>query len=151
MRGPSPSPVHAGGGGLVPARAVGVGCWSCSKGRDQRYAGQVPGLAPSAARHRGAEPLCPPEPVAWSSSRPGLRPGQVGPLLDERADPLDVSATVVDLAVRGYLHIEELERAHWFACRDWKLAAVLGRQPPDVRGLLLRDLFEGATRCTCPR
>jgi uncharacterized membrane protein YgcG len=38
-----------------------------------------------------------------------LRPAEVGVLMDERADTLDVSATIVDLAVRGHLRIEELE------------------------------------------
>ena len=38
----------------------------------------------------------------------GATPGLVGVVLDEKADPLDVSATIVDLAVRGYLRIEEL-------------------------------------------
>ena len=39
-----------------------------------------------------------------------LRPAQIGLLLDERADPLDVTATIIDLAVRGYLRIEEGSR-----------------------------------------
>ena len=66
---------------------------------------------------------CSPHAESRSSSgrRDDLRPGQVGTLLDERADTLDVSATIVDLAVRGYLHIEELPREHWFAVADWKL------------------------------
>jgi uncharacterized membrane protein YgcG len=38
----------------------------------------------------------------------GATPGLVGVVLDEKADTLDVSATLVDLAVRGYLRIEEL-------------------------------------------
>ncbi len=38
----------------------------------------------------------------------GLRPGQVGTLVDFEANPLDVTATIVDLAVRGYLVIEEV-------------------------------------------
>lgn len=37
----------------------------------------------------------------------GLRPAQMGTLLDHRLDPRDLSATIVDLAVRGYLRIEE--------------------------------------------
>ncbi|HLF71327.1 MAG TPA: DUF2207 domain-containing protein [Dehalococcoidia bacterium] len=37
-----------------------------------------------------------------------LTPAEVGVLLDERADTLDVSATVVDLAVRQYLRIEDV-------------------------------------------
>ncbi|GAB2819447.1 DUF2207 domain-containing protein [Actinocorallia aurea] len=39
----------------------------------------------------------------------GIRPGQVGTLIDEQADVIDVAATVIDLAVRGYLLIEEAE------------------------------------------
>lgn len=36
-----------------------------------------------------------------------LRPAEMGVLLDERADTLDVSATIVDLANRGFLSITE--------------------------------------------
>ena len=38
----------------------------------------------------------------------GLRPAEVGLLADDRVDLRDLSATVVDLAVRGYLRIEEI-------------------------------------------
>ncbi len=48
-----------------------------------------------------------PPPAAKSGRR--LRPAEVGLLLDEKADTLDVSATIVDLAVRKYLRIEEIE------------------------------------------
>jgi hypothetical protein len=51
----------------------------------------------------------------------GLTPAQMGVLLDERADTLDVTATIVDLAVRGYLHITELPKKGWFGSNDWKL------------------------------
>ena len=37
-----------------------------------------------------------------------LRPGQLGVLHDEVADMTDVSATLIDLAVRGFLRIEEI-------------------------------------------
>ncbi|MCC6381015.1 MAG: DUF2207 domain-containing protein [Dehalococcoidia bacterium] len=50
-----------------------------------------------------------------------LRPAQMGLLLDERADTLDVTATVVDLAVRGYLHITEIPKKGWFGHTDWEL------------------------------
>ncbi len=50
-----------------------------------------------------------------------LRPAQMGVLVDERADTLDVTATIVDLAVRGYLHITELPKQGWFGKNDWKL------------------------------
>src|SRR5690606_37289075 len=37
-----------------------------------------------------------------------LPPGILGVLIDETADTVDVSATIVDLAVRGFLRIEEV-------------------------------------------
>jgi hypothetical protein len=43
----------------------------------------------------------------------GVRPGQVGTLIDEQADVVDVTATIIDLAVRGYILIEELSRLDW--------------------------------------
>ena len=52
----------------------------------------------------------------------GLRPGQVGTLVDFKANPLDVTATIVDLAVRGYLTIEETQEKGLFRAGDWKLA-----------------------------
>lgn len=42
---------------------------------------------------------------------PGLRPAQAGALVDERAEPRDVIATLIDLAVRGYLKIESIRTA----------------------------------------
>ncbi len=39
-----------------------------------------------------------------------VRPGHVGTVADERVDPIDVTATLVDLAVRGHLVIVELPR-----------------------------------------
>ncbi|HUF53551.1 MAG TPA: DUF2207 domain-containing protein [Dehalococcoidia bacterium] len=36
-----------------------------------------------------------------------LRPGEIGVLLDESADTLDVTATIIDLAVRGHIRITE--------------------------------------------
>jgi uncharacterized membrane protein YgcG len=38
----------------------------------------------------------------------GIRPGQLGVLKDEVAHTSDVSATIIDLAVRGYIRIEEI-------------------------------------------
>ena len=50
-----------------------------------------------------------------------LRPAEIGTLLDERADTLDVTATIVDLAVRGYLRITEVEKTSIFGKKDYKL------------------------------
>jgi hypothetical protein len=50
-----------------------------------------------------------------------IRPGHVGTVADERVDPIDVTATLVDLAVRGHLRINELPRSSEFARTDWEL------------------------------
>jgi uncharacterized membrane protein YgcG len=74
-----------------------------------------------------------------------LRPAEIGTLLDEQADTLDVSATIVDLAVRGYLRITEIEKKQWlFGSTDYKLERL---KPSDGELLpyerkLLDGLFE---------
>ena len=75
------------------------------------------------------------------------RPGQMGLLVDERADTLDVTATIVDLAVRGYLTIREIPKDGWFSSQDWELE----RLKPADAGLLeyerivLAGLFESGS------
>lgn len=72
-----------------------------------------------------------------------LRPAEVGLLLDESADTKDLTATIVHLAVRGYLRIEEVAGHALFGGRDW----TLGRLRPADDGLapyerlLLEGLF----------
>ncbi|MGH8882259.1 MAG: DUF2207 family protein, partial [Stackebrandtia sp.] len=47
------------------------------------------------------------------SSPAGILPGAAGALLDGYADPTDIAATVVDLAVRNYLWIGRIGEAQW--------------------------------------
>ncbi|MEV5413358.1 DUF2207 domain-containing protein [Thermopolyspora sp. NPDC052614] len=70
----------------------------------------------------------------------GVRPGQIGTLIDEQADVVDVTATIVDLAVRGHLLIEEQPRQTYDA-PDWVLVK---RPNAPVDGLLPyeRALYE---------
>lgn len=44
-----------------------------------------------------------------------LTPAEIGALVDERVDQRDIVATVIDLAVRGYLRIEEETEKGWFS------------------------------------
>lgn len=77
-----------------------------------------------------------------------LRPGQLGVLVDERVDPVDVSATIVDLAVRGYLTIEETSSGRIRRKRDWTLART-DKPAEDLRGYertLLDALFDDRGR-----
>ena len=55
-----------------------------------------------------------------------IRPGHVGTVADERVDPIDITATLVDLAVRGHVVISELPREGEFARSDWEIKRVDG-------------------------
>ncbi|MEO6088202.1 MAG: DUF2207 domain-containing protein, partial [Umezawaea sp.] len=49
----------------------------------------------------------------------GIRPGEIGTVVDERVDPIDVTATLLDLSVRGHLRITELAPGAAHAATDW--------------------------------
>jgi uncharacterized membrane protein YgcG len=78
---------------------------------------------------------------------PGLTPAEVGTVFDERADMDDVTSTIVDLAIRGWLGIEEVEASQllFFSHTDYRLRR---RPPPSGQTLkpheqdLLDGLFE---------
>jgi uncharacterized membrane protein YgcG len=44
----------------------------------------------------------------------GMSPAELGALVDNRADMDDITATLVDLAVRGFIRIEEATESHLF-------------------------------------
>jgi uncharacterized membrane protein YgcG len=88
-------------------------------GRDRWYgnvAHVVEGVVPDDIKPLGTHETIvveytPPEVTAGGAdSKRALRPAEVGLLMDERADTLDVSATIIDLAVRKHLRIVELEK-----------------------------------------
>lgn len=64
-----------------------------------------------------------------------LRPAEMGLLLDERADPLDATATIVDLAARGYLTIGEVDSKNvvgrLIGQKDWQIEKT-EKQPSDL-------------------
>lgn len=58
---------------------------------------------------RGRDPIWRQSMVTQYRPPDDLTPAEVGVLLDERADNIDITATVIDLAVKGYLKIREVE------------------------------------------
>lgn len=60
-------------------------------------------------RH-GRDPKSRPTVMVQYDPPAGLRPGEVGTLYDETAQNRDVIATIVDLAVRGWVTIEEVSK-----------------------------------------
>jgi hypothetical protein len=73
----------------------------------------------------------------------GIRPAQAGLLVEEVVNPVAIPATVVDLAVRGYLRIEEDPAREDWAKPDWRLVK-LKAADEDLLGyerVLLDGLF----------
>jgi uncharacterized membrane protein YgcG len=90
------------------------------------------------------------QPPQIQARGPRLRPAEIGTLMDERADTLDVTATIVDLAVRGYLRITELPKSWLFGKVDYKLERL---KPADdallpYERLLLDSLFDEGDETT---
>ncbi|WP_407342000.1 DUF2207 domain-containing protein [Pengzhenrongella phosphoraccumulans] len=108
--------VLLGGLGFVLARIR-------QRGRDEQFLNQTPGLAPTDGQPGAVGPRDRRTPIAVHFTPPaGFHAGQLGTLIDERADPRDVTASIVDLAVRGYLRIEQTAEANFLGRgADWRL------------------------------
>ena len=76
-----------------------------------------------------------------------VRPGHVGTVADERVDPLDVTATLLDLAVRGHLRITELPHEQ-HGLLDWSLERRPSEAPLATFEAELLDLVVPAGRRT---
>jgi uncharacterized protein (TIGR04222 family) len=117
------TPATGGLAGAMLAVLVGIVLFLVWKyGRDRRYAGSAVDAA--YGNDGGPEvraPLREAETPVEFEPPDGLRPGQLGTLIDFEANPLDVTATIIDLAVRGYLKIEELDKAWYERKHDWRL------------------------------
>ncbi|MGE5287289.1 MAG: DUF2207 domain-containing protein [Micromonosporaceae bacterium] len=114
------TPVSLGAcGGLLAVLMV-LGTLLVVRRRRRQHAVPAPDLT-GAAPAPSAEPVAPPgsdqSPMELAPPD-GVRPGLAGTLLDGVANPRDVTATIVDLAVRGYLRIED---AGGTASGDWRL------------------------------
>lgn len=130
-------------GALLVLLLFGVGWLWWAHGRDRRAVGSpvdiAYGTTPEGEQavplfEQGVYPVeyAPPE---------ELRPGQVGTLVDEAANPLDVTATLVDLAVRGFLRIEEIPKRWLLGKADWRLVKL--KETDDKLLTYERLLFDG--------
>jgi uncharacterized membrane protein len=78
-----------------------------------------------------------------------MSPAEVGSLIDDSVDPRDITSTIVDLAVRGYLHIEEKqEKVLFFKSTDYIFKLLKQRNEwNDLRAheiTMLNNMFTGS-------
>ena len=116
-------------------------------GRDRAYltqhylAGTAPAAAGPSSEPERIRPLFAHDTVVVEFGPPqNMRPAELGLILDESADTKDVTATIVDLAVRGYLTIAE-----GTAKSDWTLTTKNGPTATllPYERTLLSGLFAG--------
>ena len=151
------------GGIGAPLVAAGVmGVLVATRGRDEWYAGVTPGLSPGSADAVAPGAVPPPPPAPTLRGRrpeiavqfnppPGVQPGMVGTMIDESADTIDVSATVMDLAVRGFLRIEEIQSGTMFSRTDWRLVQLTpppGQTLRPYEATVLEGLFADGSDVT---
>ncbi|MGZ5343183.1 MAG: DUF2207 domain-containing protein [Actinomycetota bacterium] len=143
----------AASGGLLVVAVGGIGFLIWRTGRDRRWrGGQVDQVMGNPTGEAQSVPLFEggaSAPVEFAPPE-NLRPGQIGTLLDERANTLDVTASIVDLAVRGYLLIQEIPKEGLFGKPDWTLIR-LEKADDDLltyERKLLNGLFEDGTEVT---
>ncbi|MCL1923815.1 MAG: DUF2207 domain-containing protein [Propionibacteriaceae bacterium] len=99
--------VAAGSSGIVAAIAGWILTHFTKRGRDAQYANVAPGMLPVAGDKveiKYAEVTD--APVAFAPP-PGVPPGLVSALIREGTKDEDITATIIDLAVRGHLHFEQ--------------------------------------------
>ncbi len=130
--------------GLVAAIGGSIALW-WRVGRDRRYI-SMRHLTGSTSEKEERVPLFGDRPLGVEFEPPDrIRPGQMGLLVDERADTLDVTATIIDLAVRGYLRITELEKMWFLGKKDWQLDKLKDADDKllDYERTVLSGLFNG--------
>lgn len=72
--------------------------------------------------------------VEWDPPK-DLTPAEVGTLIDETCDTQDMVSTLVDLAVRGFLHIQEIETKKLLFLRNKDYQFTLLPTPPNAAPL----------------
>ncbi len=76
-----------------------------------------------------------------------LGPAEVGTVVDETVHMHDISAAIVDLAVRGYIEIEDVSTKKLLVFTDQDYRFRRKKEPTDLREherLLFKGIFEGA-------
>lgn len=141
------TPVTVGVGGVLLVLILsGFGVWMYRKGRDRRYVGSsVDAAFGNAGAGDERVPFNGKDPIPVEFVPPdGMHPGLMGALIDERANALDVTATIVDLASRGFLTITEIPKEGLFGHTDWNLSELDKKeQLLQYERTLLDSLFAG--------
>lgn len=124
-----------------------VVAWLVGRDRHGGSPGQQPGTVADPVDRRASVAGAPP--AALDTGPPdGLPPGLLGALVHQRVRRADITATIVDLAVRGHLMIREVARPSRPGKSDWELTRLTAADPSFLRyeRTLFRALFRTGKR-----
>ncbi|MDO8507697.1 MAG: DUF2207 domain-containing protein [bacterium] len=79
-------------------------------------------------RKKGRDPRGRGTIIAEYDAPDGVDPVAVGTLVDEKVDKKDISAGIIDMAVKGYLKINRLDGKGIFKTKDYELTKLKGSQ-----------------------
>jgi len=113
--------------------------WWRKNGRDQRYAGLAPGTAPLAGQPAHIVPNDPDLPIPVAFSPPKIPVAEAGLLVDGQVDTRETAATIIDLAVRGAMRIQNDDSRVLVTLLDPSVASA----PHEM--VLLTAIFGGAS------
>ncbi|HSN44630.1 MAG TPA: DUF2207 domain-containing protein, partial [Propionibacteriaceae bacterium] len=138
------TPVTAGLTALLSALGLG---WVVARvrrnGRDEVYLGMTPGVIPGAGQAANVGHARAPEVAVAFRPPAGATPGEIGTLIDAKADNVDVTAMIIDLAVRGHMKIDQQGKKD-FTFRRLQSAD----RPSEGESKLLAALFKGHNTVT---
>lgn len=138
---------------LIPlgvAVPIGLGVLRVRRNRDLIFEHFPPGVIPPQGPNAPVRMMTVEPPVAVRFEPPEvLTPAETGALMEKRATPKHMSATIISLASRGYLRIEEAGTNLRGTVNDWTLIATPESAPNeqlrDYERYLLQSLFAGRT------
>lgn len=138
------TPLLAGLTGVLSLLGVGTVIHQVRRrGRDEQYVGLTPGLSPVDGRGAtvGAART---SPVAVRFSPPqDASAGELGTLIDASADNRDVTGAILHLAVRGHIHIHQVDN------QLWRFTRLQSRDPVQRFEVeLMNRLFRGGRSVT---
>ena len=91
---------------------------------------------------RGRDPRLGRSKVVQYQPPEGFTPAEVGTLMDQRVDVRDITSTVIDLAVRGYLTMQPTQTS-WLRRNDYRLTLVKPWHTDPALAPHERELLEG--------
>lgn len=138
------TPLTAGLTGVLSLLGVGTVIHQVRRrGRDEQYVGLTPGLTPTAgAESRVGAARKSPVTVQFSPPK-GATAGELGTLIDASADNRDVTGAIMHLAVRGHIHIDQVDK------QVWKFTRLQSNDSIEAfEAALLQRLFRGRLSVT---